>query len=475
MYLFLEFCVFALPLLALVLITDYFMNYYATLIDVDKVSRKFKSFPAKVPMSDHKNTLYIVTGGAGFIGSWIIRFLILRNENNIISLDTNTTIPADLTKHGVKHFECDLTDKEELQQIIENELNIKDSGCDIVVYHAAVIQRYFLGWFGLHQSVANRNVEMVQSIIDTFTDLSKEIGKPVFIVNISDAITKRKPVNWWKFWEYKSWVSSCSPSNGSRYISSYAKSKAESEAIILEANDNTSLITSSIEPQGIVCGYYGEPLLSPCLYYKGVLNHSGSIPTSFLHVEDVARAALLLETKLRGTLETRDSVAGRSFLVSNGQVERLDTIFTQVKQRMELRIINMNPALVLLVSYVTQLLALVLPSGRKGWRMRDDSLFSGRWWSLTPMRFMTLQLVQMPDLKRIEETRAKLDFTAAFTLEDTVLSTVDDYIRIDKRMDEAKKVRAAQEKTKLEEKRKKALKEKYGIEVDENNNVVDQK
>ncbi len=475
MYLFLEFCIFALPLLALVLVTDYVMNYYATLIDVDKVSRKFKSFPAKVPLSNHKNTLYIVTGGAGFIGSWIIRFLLLRNEKNIICLDTNSTVPADLTKHGVKHFVCDLTDKEELQEIIENELDIKEGGSDIVVYHAAAIQRYFLGWFGLHQNVANRNIEMVQSIVDVFTDLSKEIGKPIYIINISDAISKRQPVNWWKFWQYKSWASPKSISNNPRqYISSYAKSKSESEAIILEANDANTLITGSIEPQGIVCGYYGDPLLSPCLYYKGVLSHAGSTPTSFLHVEDVARAALFLESKLRGPTATRESVAGSSFLVSNGQVERLDTVFTQIKTHMELRVIKMNPALVLLVSYVAQLLALVLPGGRNGWRKRDDSLFSGRWWSLTPMRFATLQLAQLPDLARIEETRAKLDFTAAFTLEDTVLSTVNDYVSIDKRMDAAKKAREAREKAAQEEKHKKELKEKYGVEVDSNNNTVKQ-
>lgn len=272
------------------------MNIYGTTIDLEKVNRKFESFQAKVPslQSNSGKTKYIVTGGAGFIGSWIIRFLVLRNEKDIISIDNNSTLPGDLTKHGVKHVICDLVDKDELEAFI-NELKI-ESDTTLVVFHAAAIQRYFLTWMTFHRNVASKNIEMVQNLIDVLTDLSASVSTPIYIINVGDAISRRHAVSWWKFWNYKSWAQqSVEDTEIPSYVSSFAQSKAESEALILEANNGKTLITSSVDPQGIVCGYYGEPLLSPCLYYKGALNHCWDVPTSFLHVEDVARAVLLLE------------------------------------------------------------------------------------------------------------------------------------------------------------------------------------
>lgn len=461
MYLFIEFCVVALPLLAWTLLVDFCMNRYAESIDLEKVNKKFKSFPAKVPTSTSKSpTLYIVTGGSGYIGSWVIRFLILRYSTDILSLDTNTTIPHDLTKHGVKHEVCDLTDKEEILAAFAKH-DVAKSGRQVVVYHAAAIQRYFLSWFKYHENVSDRNVEMAQTLVDTLTYVAHEQGAPVYLININDAITKRHPVNWWKAWNYSKWTSISTSKTSPEYVSSYARSKSESESLILQFNDPKTLVTTSIEPHGIVCGYYGESLLSPCLYYKGALSHSWSIPISFLHVEDVARAALLAENKLRDSTSS-SNVQGKSFLISNGQMKRVGDMFKQLQATVDMRVIKVNPVLVLLVSYVALLLSLVIPSGRKGWKSRDDSLFSSRWWALTPMRFTTLQLCQIPDDKRIEETNKVLEFQAAYTVEETLQSTFDDYVRIDIRMDEAKKARIAA----VEAKRKADFEKKYGVKME---------
>lgn len=136
----------------------------------------------------------------------------------------------------------------------------------------------------------------------------------------------------------------------------------------------------------------------------------------------------------------------------------MENVFAQIKLSMELRVIRINPALVLIVSYGAQLLSFVLASGRNGWKKRDDSLFSGRWWSLTPERFTTLQLVQIPDKKRMLESKSLLNFEASFTIEDTIQSTVKDYLRIDQFMLEAKKARKAEQ----EEKKKQEFEKKYG-------------
>lgn len=453
-----------MPLMVWFLVADYYMNQYAKSVDLEKVNRKFKSFQAKVPTlgPDFGKTVYIVTGGAGFVGAWIARFLLLRNDTDIIILDNNPSPPGDLVKHGVKAVQCELLDKEEIETAIEN-LKI-DKNVTIVVFHAATIQRYFLSWLSFHSRVSAKNVEMVQNLIDVFTDFSRSKSIPVVFINISDAISHRSPVSWWKVWNYKSWAQAAvaKPSNG--FISSFAQSKAESEALVLEANDGKNLITASLDPLGIVCGYYGDPLFSPCLYYNGALNHYWDVPISFLHVEDLARAALLLEAKLRIKTATAN-VQGKSFLISNGQMTRMDEAFALIKKAMGLKIIRLNPAFVLLVSYGAQLLSMITPSGRSGWQKRDDSLFSGRWWSLTPSRFNTLQLCQIPDKERMQETKDLLGFEAARTCEDSILTTVDDYIRINQHMTEMKKARKEAEEKREEELKKKEIERRFGKQV----------
>lgn len=468
MFLFVEVMAVVLPLLTWMLVADYFMNDYAKTLDLDKVNRKFESFQAKVPVlgPGSGKTKYIVTGGAGFVGAWIARFLLLRNDSDILLLDNNPTAPGDLIKHGVKHIVCELTDKEEVQKIIKN-LKIEPNS-SVVVFHAAAIQRYFLSWLSFHVNISNKNVEIVQILIDVFTDLSKSKSIPIYVVNIGDAISRRRPISWWMFWGYKSWAKQAvDQSTPKAFISSYAQSKAESESLFLEANDGKTLITGSIEPHGIICGYYGEPLLSPCLYYNGALNHCWEIPTSFLHIEDVARAALLLEIKLRNKATTT-KVQGKSFLVSNGQLMRMKDVFAQIKESLkDMRVIKVNPALVLVISYATQLLSLVTVSGRNGWKKRDDSLFSGRWWSLTPVRFTTLQLCQIPDAKRMQETKDLLDFEPARTTRDTIQSTVEDYVRIDSHMAAMKKARKEEEEAARAKKIAKELAPKFGVSEEE--------
>lgn len=445
MYLFVEVMAIVLPLLAWFFAVDYCMNRYAKLIDVDKVSKKFTSFQSKVPTlgPDFGETHYIITGGSGFIGSWIARFLLLRSDKNITVLDENPSAPGDLTKHGVRVVKCDLLDKEDLETALNG---LKISGKKtVVVFHAAVIQRYFLSWFSYHATVADKNVEIAQNLVDVFNDFSRSTSIPVVFVNVSDAVSHRKPVSWWKFWNYKSWLSQTSaPTPKEAYISSYAKSKSDAEELILSANDGKNFVSASLDPMGIVCGYYGDPLLSPCLYYKGALNHGWDVPYAFLHVEDLARVALILESKLR-IKNTTAKVQGKSYMISNGQLIRFEDMFNLINKTMEVKSIKINPALVLVISYGIEYLASVLPSGRNGWKKKDDSLFSGRWWSLTSGRFDTIQLAQLPDEARIQETKDVLGFEAARTIEDTIQTTVDDFIQIEKHMIEMKKAKKAQQ------------------------------
>lgn len=474
MYLFSEATAIFIVVLAFFLVVDHRMNSYASSIDLKRVNRVFDSIQAKVPTLDlskdkKEKTKYVITGGAGFIGAWIARFLLLRNDTDIYLLDNNSSIPGDLTKHGAKRIFCDLTDKGDLTKAVAELAKGENPESTIVVFHAAALQRYFLStWLSLHKRIANKNVEMVQNVIDVFADLAATSSTPVYIINIGDAIGRSNSVPWCDLFKTSNWSRDANKTDmgETHYVSSFAKSKAESQELILEANNGKTLITSSIELQGIVCGYYGESLLSPCMYYKGALNHCWGIPMSFLHVEDVARAALLLEIRLRGE-ETTKSVQAVSFLVSNGQLMRMNDVFALIKESTELRVIRINPALVYFLSFFTLMLSVITSSGRNGWKMRDDSLFSGRWWSLTPSRFTTLQSCQIPNEKRMMETKKALGFEAARTTRDTIISTVSDYKRINEHMGALKKAREDAEK---EETLKKFEKE-HGSQPDKLKNI----
>ncbi|VVT47394.1 uncharacterized protein SAPINGB_P001689 [Magnusiomyces paraingens] len=436
MQLYLKLVLFLAPFVAWFLVLDFFLTRYASRINVDVLNSKARlDSSEKVPAPPKWGVVspkYIVTGGAGFVGSWISRFLLFRGINpaDITILDNNPRAPPDLIKYGVKYINVDLTDDEALIKELDGIVGDK-GGVNLVVYHAAAIQRHYIGYRFYDRAPAKQNVNMAQSLVEAVNHIAARLepeaaNNTITVINIGDAQSDYEAPRWWQVWDFNNWVDTYKrgkvPASSRKYLSSYAQSKAEAEAILLSeksfasSNKATCVKVVSLRVQGIVTGYYGEPILSPAMYYGGIIDHQWSIPTCFIHVEDVCRAALLAENALAkevcGEVSEDTVVSWHSFVVSNGQTVRFGDAMKSLVESDTLRDIRINPGLVLATSFIVNLLLHIYPGPQKKWRSRDTSVFSGRWWVLTPERFATVQTAQIPVASEIARTRRALGFLA---------------------------------------------------------------
>lgn len=501
--------------------TDYFLNKYAADIDINRINKKspvtrsgnadkqelrapgqtvLKKQPQLPPQPQTDSnilTKYVIIGGSGFIGSWIARLLILRNgvhsQPDITVLDQNVRMPPDLVKYNVKVKNVNATEADELYKALEEILlESSDSSTpskakvNLVIFNVASVQRHFIGWRPCDKAPYQQNIDMATALVDvldrlTSTSDSKIASKQVkyFVINFGDAQSDYEPVSsWWKFWDYRNWIeninsrinklpSSNKPTTASpRYLNAYAQSKQEAEEIILSPKNFTkpgqreSIFVTSLKPQGIVSGYYGEPIFSSALFYGAVIDHSWSVPISVVHVEDVVRAALLAERALVEassssgkpvTTETSfsdeqqsDNVLNSSFVVSNGQVLRFgDDLLKKHFKPETLHDIRVNPVLALLWSYIVSLFLYVAPQAKDKWKSKTGSIYSGFWWTMTPERFNTIQTAQLPSEKEIARTKRVLGFDPVYGIEDTVQSLIADHDRFKKNVRESVKAEFA--------------------------------
>lgn len=489
------------PFAVYILLTDFLLNRYVKSIDVDKINKEAvietkeeKSIPPfffknKALAASDENTeadediRYIVTGGSGFIGAWIARFLIFRGatkfSNVTVSVLDIARPPPDLEKHGVTFEKVDLLDKKHLEEAIDkivlgenHTLLSKTKKTRVVVFNCAIIQRHYLPERGYGKNVAGLNMKMAQNLIDAVEHLANAMDEDsanlldqssISLINISDAQADYESPNWWNIFKYNTWKNtfrgSETDTKNRKYMSMYARSCAEIEQLILSKNNFkhrtineksavTRVYTTSLKVQGITTGYYIDSVLYPGLKYGAIIDHAWPIPTCFIHVEDVCRAALLAENAIakaesptdQGTQgPSMESISNHSFLVSNGQMVYFgDTFLSKLTlaTNNQFRDIRVFPVLVLMISFICQIITALFGGSQKGaqkmWRRRDSSIFSGYWWTLTRQRFNTIQTVQVPDAAKIRKTKRVIGFQAEVSAEKAIDDLVNDYVKYKK-------------------------------------------
>ncbi|ODQ65107.1 NAD(P)-binding protein [Nadsonia fulvescens var. elongata DSM 6958] len=404
-------------------------------------NKKRQVIPARTSRSER---IYLVTGGSGFIGSWIVRYLLLRGETNVVILDSRQP-PTDLTKHGAQFRKLNIADKEQLNEAVLSELSTSPYE-DIVVYHCAAVVKYHHADDRSFQSaVSDYNIKLAQSIIDTFS-MNDSIKVPVALINFSDLIAYKHSVSWWKFWDHATWLQYM-PDNinelrPTTFISNYARSKYEATELLHEVGRDTSssFSVSTLIPGNFVSGHLGDTLLSPVIYYGGGLLHNWSIPFNLIHVEDVAQAALCLENRLTSTeISSRELVQGQKFVIANeANVTTTAYIYSKIRSLRPFKTVRNSPALVWGVSWLAYLV-LHMYQRISGSRLmttskRLDSLLSGTPVTYTPSRFNTLQVAQLINGSDVARAQMVLQYSPLYTVDDIVESLVDEHkFQLDKK------------------------------------------
>ncbi|KAI0050382.1 NAD(P)-binding protein [Auriscalpium vulgare] len=259
---------------------------------------------------------YAVIGGSGFVGSYIVRLLILRGETNIRVLDLSPP-PSDLASHSsVSYVRVDMTSATSLSDGLLTPFPSTGHPPSVIFHTAAAIrfwERVSYAW----NASFSVNVIGTKNILDAARALPG--GAILVYTSTSDIVIPRpRFLQIGKDYALLPWndvvVSDADAplSELARSEGCYARSKTIAEKLVLDADGVDGLRTAAVRPGQTITGpndhFYTSTLtMSPLPIFDQDWSHTD------VCVWDVAAAHLSLEDTLR-----RDpgSVGGEGFLVT---------------------------------------------------------------------------------------------------------------------------------------------------------------
>ncbi|KAI0269892.1 hypothetical protein BC834DRAFT_819506, partial [Gloeopeniophorella convolvens] len=258
---------------------------------------------------------YVVTGGSGFIGSHIVRLLLLRGETNVRILDLAPP-PADLAAHpSVTYTKTDITSPGAVRTAL---LAPFPSGTvPSVIFHTAAAVRFWER--AAYALPASRRV----NVDGTAAVLAGAGALPpgaIFVHTSSAALALPRP----RFmqlerdlhvppWNKTTFADADAPLAAPALATTcYVRTKLEAERLVLAANAADGLRTGALRPGVAVVGP-GDQVLSATLTMPRAPAFDGLWRHTNVCVWDAAAAHLALEDALR-----RDAahVGGEAFLIT---------------------------------------------------------------------------------------------------------------------------------------------------------------
>ncbi|OSX63510.1 hypothetical protein POSPLADRAFT_1140041 [Postia placenta MAD-698-R-SB12] len=259
---------------------------------------------------------YIVTGGAGFLGGWIVLHLLARGEDprRIRVVDIRLPIRNDLTQGAAKDvdfIQVDVTDAQAVDAAFRKSWPVPSDVSgepepEVTVFHTAATIRFFERHQALLQYSEQVNVKGTQNILDA----ARRIGVTTFIYTSSGSISVRRTRFWLWPWE-KEPVHFVQPINDDDtlvpkrhddYFSNYAVSKRTAELAVRAADKTPSgkgfIRTGCIRPGNGIYGPGGDLLVGQYLAKKTNPTWIPNILQSFIYVENCSLAHLCYEQRL---------------------------------------------------------------------------------------------------------------------------------------------------------------------------------
>ncbi|KAJ7164996.1 3-beta hydroxysteroid dehydrogenase/isomerase family-domain-containing protein [Mycena filopes] len=279
---------------------------------------------------------YIVVGGAGFLGGWIVKLLLDRGEDPrcIRVLDIRAPARRDLTTGRAKdvHFILgDISDSAVVDAAFNApwplETDSHGSLPPLTVFHTAATIRFYEKSISLLSTSARVNVKGTENIITA----SRAVGATIMVYTSSGSVSVRRSrfLLWPWEREPRSFVQAINedegiiPKHHDDFFSNYAVSKMSAERLVRKADKSTSnagiLRTGCIRPGNGVFGPGGDMLCGAYLVRKVNPSWMNSVVQNFVYVENAAVAHLLYEQRLielSGGSQNPD-VGGQSFVISD--------------------------------------------------------------------------------------------------------------------------------------------------------------
>ncbi|KAJ5948593.1 hypothetical protein N7454_001900 [Penicillium verhagenii] len=281
-----------------------------------------KSLPPK------QTRRYVVVGGSGLVGGWIVQHLLARGEDpsaiRILDLHTPAAEVLDL---GVAYVKTNITDKLVVDTAFEQPWPESVAQLPLTVYHTAAIirpQDRLKVFLPLSMKV---NVEGTRNVLNA----AKQNGASCFISTSSGSVGIHR-VNFW----VSPWASlpdrstqilsddGALPQAHDEFFGNYAVTKIEAERLVRSSDDLASNFrTGCIRPSNGIYGIGSDVAMT----ITGTYLRSGGAPTwlshiiqSFVNAENVSIAHLLYEQRLieQSTPgSTLPNIGGQAFVVTD--------------------------------------------------------------------------------------------------------------------------------------------------------------
>ncbi|KAJ7868313.1 NAD-P-binding protein [Mycena leptocephala] len=276
---------------------------------------------------------YIVVGGAGFLGGWIVMQLLDRGEDpkRIRVLDIRAPARHDLTTRGkdVHFIQTDVSDAAAVDAAFNAPWPDESfSAPQITVFHTAANIRFYEKSESLLPNSAKVNVIGTQNIINA----ARAIGATALVYTSSGSVSVRSSRFFLWPWETEpaSFVQAINendailPKRHSDFFSNYAVTKIDAERRVRAADKSASregvLRTGCIRPGNGVFGPGGDMLCGAYLVRKVNPTWMNSVVQNFVYVENAAVAHLLYEQRL---IELSDAgsknpdIGGKAFVIAD--------------------------------------------------------------------------------------------------------------------------------------------------------------
>jgi 2-alkyl-3-oxoalkanoate reductase len=244
----------------------------------------------------------LVTGGGGFLGTYIIQEL-LKNPRYIISNFSRHSYPH-LEELGVPTIKGDLTRPEDIERALK-------FGFDAIFHVAAMA-----GVWGRYQDFYSINYLGTKNLVEA----SQAAGVKKFIYTSTPSVVFGK--------EDLLGVDE-TQSYPSTYLTAYAETKAMAEKLVLESNDSKDFLTCAIRPH-LIWGP-GDPHIFPRIIQKGKegklrIVGDGENLVDIIYVENAALAHVLAFEHLK----PGSRVCGEAYFVGQEGAVKLWDFINQV-------------------------------------------------------------------------------------------------------------------------------------------------
>ncbi|KAI0777240.1 NAD-P-binding protein [Trametes elegans] len=279
---------------------------------------------------------YIVIGGAGFLGGWIVLHLIARGEDprRIRIIDIRRPVRQDLLEGPateVDFCQVDVTDAAAVEAAFRkpwpNTTLESDPEPELTIFHTAAVIRFYERREHLQRYSDRVNVQGTENIVNA----ARKVGAATLVYTSSGSVSVRRTRFWLWPWEREPQFfvqhigddDAQVPTRHEEFFSNYAVSKRKAELLVRDADKAPSgkgvLRTGCIRPGNGIYGPGGDLLIAAYLLRKLNVSWIGRTLQSFIYVENCSAAHLNYEQRLieaqRGS--THPDVGGQAFCVAD--------------------------------------------------------------------------------------------------------------------------------------------------------------